>query len=655
LFFEEYRVEKTSSLTFFKGEALTPTSDEYGEMSPSRVSVTTVYDLAPNCTVDDVEVGEHYHATVNGVVKYGVFVDLSDHVSGLVHESELKGTYDTGDSLIVHLNEIRANGDLSFSEVHPQEYRTDIVEPGQSVSAADLSDSVGEIVHLVGEIVQIRQTSGPTLFKIRDETGVVPCSAFKEAGVRAYPDSSVGEIVRVTGTVEKHGSTTQIEVESLESVSNPDEVRDQMDDALDAIAEPNDIDPLVEWESLEAVFPDLEAVAKTLRRAVLDGRPIRIRHHADGDGMCASVPLQLALERFIEDHYESSDASQHLLRRLPSKAPFYEMEDVTRDLNYSLTDRDRHGQKLPLFLMLDNGSTEEDTPAYRTLAEYDIPIVVVDHHHPDPEAVEPLIDEHVNPYLYDEDYRLTTGMMSVELSRMIDPELTDDVEHVPAVAGLCDRSRADAMDDYLSLAGEAGYDEDHLNNIGEALDYAAFWLRYDDGGGFVNDVLDVECDDPTRHEELVSFLANRAERDRNRQLDVTLPHTEHETLANDAHLYRIDVENHAHRFTYPAPGKTTGAVHDHKVAEHDGDPVITIGYGPDFAVLRSDGVRLDIPEMVSALADEYPGAGVNGGGHLVVGSIKFVSGRREETLDALVDKMADADIDEELRSTLLRD
>lgn len=159
-------------------------------MSPSRVSVTTVYDLAPNCTIDDVEVGEHYHATVNGVVKYGVFVDLSDHVSGLVHESELKGTYETGDSLIVYLNEIRENGDLSFSEVMPEEYRTDIIEPGQFISAENVSDFVGDIVHLVGEIVQVRQTSGPTLFQIRDETGVIPCTAFEEAGIRAYPDST---------------------------------------------------------------------------------------------------------------------------------------------------------------------------------------------------------------------------------------------------------------------------------------------------------------------------------------------------------------------------------------------------------------------------------------------------------------------------------
>jgi RecJ-like exonuclease len=209
------------------------------------------------------------------------------------------------------------------------------------------------------------------------------------------------------------------------------------------------------------------------------------------------------------------------------------------------------------------------------------------------------------------------------------------------------------MDDYLDLAADEGYSEADLRDVGEALDYAAHWLRYDDGNGFVNDLLNV-AGDAERHADLVEFMSTRAERDVERQLSDALPHVEHERLANDAHLYRLDVDEHAHRFTYPAPGKTTGKVHDRKV-EETGDPVITVGYGPDFAVLRSDGVRLDIPEMVTELTEELPGAGVSGGGHLVVGSIKFVPGKRAAVLDALVEKMADAELDEELRSTLVRD
>jgi RecJ-like exonuclease len=627
-----------------------PATDDGADVS---ADATVVYDLADGCTEDDIEEGAYYNATVNGVVAYGVFVDLSDAVSGLVHESNLDGDYEVGDDLVVELTEIRPDGDLSFTEIDPSDYVTERVERGDRVAVEDLDAAVGEQAAIEGVVVQIKQTGGPTIFHVRDESGVVPCAAFEEAGVRAYPEVAIDDVVRVTGRVETREDAIQVEADSLTRLEGEaaESAGERLAAALDERAEPNDVDPLVEWEAFEKLRPDLERVAKRLRKAALNGRPIRMRHHADGDGLCASVPLQFALERFLADHHEDPEAPRHLLKRLPSKAPFYEMEDVTRDLNFALENRSRHGQRLPLLLMLDNGSTEEDTPAYRNLAHYDVPIVVVDHHHPDPEAVGPLVDEHVNPYLHDEDYRITTGMLCVELARMIDPSLTDDLRHVPAVAGLSDRSKAEVMDEYVDLAAENGYDESDLQDVGEALDYVTHWLKYSEGRELINDALNVDCDDRERHEQLVEFLASRAERDVERQLDSAMPHLEHEQLDNDAHLYRIDVENHAHRFTYPAPGKTTGEIHDRKV-EATGDPVITIGYGPDFAVLRSDGVRLDIPEMVEELKAEIDGAGVSGGGHLVVGSIKFVRGRREDVLDALVEKMADAELDADVTATL---
>ncbi|QSG03141.1 DHH family phosphoesterase [Natranaeroarchaeum sulfidigenes] len=612
-----------------------------------------VYDLDPECTLDEVTEDGLYLATVNGVVEYGVFVDLSEFVSGLVHESKLDGEYEIGDQLVVDLEDVRENGDVSFRSVDIENYELESVAHEYDITPVDkLEDAVGSTVYLAGQVVQIKQTGGPTLFHVRDESGIVPCAIFESAGVRAYPEISVEDYVRVSGTPEHREGAIQIEADSLTALDDEEatEIEARLDAAVEERAAPADVDPLIEWEAFEKLRPDIESVAKLLRRTVLEGRPIRIRHHADGDGMCASIPVELALERFIEGVHEDPEAKRHLFKRLPSKAPFYEMEDATRDLNFALEDRERHGQKLPLLLMLDNGSTEEDTPAYETLRHYDIPIVVLDHHHPDPEAVEPLLTEHVNPYLYDEDYRITTGMMCVELARMIDPEMTDELRHVPAVAGISDRSAADAMDDYLELASEVGYDPDELEDVGEALDYAAHWLRYDSGRHLVNDALNVGCEDEERHHELVDFLAEKSRNEIDDQLEAALPHVEHERLDNGAHLYRVDVENDTHRFTYPAPGKTTGAIHDHKV-EETGDPVITIGYGPDFSVLRSDGVRLDIPRMVTELDEEIVGGGVSGGGHLVVGSIKFVKGRREEVLDALVEKMAEAEIDEALSST----
>jgi Archaea-specific RecJ-like exonuclease, contains DnaJ-type Zn finger domain len=250
--------------------------------------------------------------------------------------------------------------------------------------------------------------------------------------------------------------------------------------------------------------------------------------------------------------YPDPETARHLLRRHPSKAPYYELEDVTRDLQAARAAQERHGQQMPVLVMLDNGSTEEDVPAYRHLAHYDIPTIVIDHHHPDPEAVDPLVDAHINPYLHGEDYRITTGMMSVELARAVSPAVTPKVQHVPAIAGLMDRSKdTEAMAAYGSLAEAAGYTEADLRDVGEALDYLAYWLRYHHGAGMVESVLGVGDGETTRQADLVEFLATEAAEAVDTQLTAIGDAYTERTLASGAHLVTVDLDAWTHRFTYP--------------------------------------------------------------------------------------------------------
>jgi len=270
---------------------------------------------------------------------------------------------------VVRLTEVKENGDVAFDDENLDDYRTETVVHEPTVSRVR-GLTPGDEVTVEGEVVQAKQTGGPTIFAVADASGVVSCAAFEEAGVRAYPEVEVGDMVHVSGTVETRENALQLEVDSLKRLpeGRAAEARERFEAALDERAEPADVDPLVEWEAFEPIHDDLRELARLLRRTVLAGRPIRVRHHADGDGMCAAIPVQLALENFVCDVHEDPDAAQHLFKRLPSKAPYYEMEDVTRDLNFALEGRARHGQKLPFLLMLDNGSTEEDVPAYENLS-----------------------------------------------------------------------------------------------------------------------------------------------------------------------------------------------------------------------------------------------------------------------------------------------
>ena len=163
----------------------------------------------------------------------------------------------------------------------------------------------------------------------------------------------------------------------------------------------------------------------------------------------------------------------------------------------------------------------------------------------------------------------------------------------------------------MTLVKDA-YTEEECKDMALALDYVQFWLRFNDGREFVKDVLDL-TGNPERHQKLVTILVEGANALIEDQMSACMPHVQHRTLANGAELFLLDVEIHAHKFTFPPPGKTSGEVHDRLCRKNAGKPVVTIGFGPDFAVLRSRGVMMNIPRMVRELREEIPGGGISGG------------------------------------------
>ena len=600
----------------------------------------TVYRMGPGCDLGDVEQGKVYIGRVQGFANFGTFVQLNDRVKGLVHKSNIKTKHKERETILVKVRAIRENGNIDLEEVTYPVYTVELVErKSTAVRLAELGTKVGRTVRIEGEIAQIKQTSGPTIFTIVDESGTENAAAFIEAGVRAYPEAEPGDIVRIVGEVMVRNNQLQIEVESLVILTGEDEeeVKERIDRALDQRSEPPDIPLLIPSEVLEKLRPQMRKVAKIIRRAVFTAQPIILRHHADADGICSAVAIEQAVTSLIRESGGDFDSDYYLFKRAPSKAPFYEIEDITRDLDFALKDHARFGQKLPLVLLTDNGSTEEDLPSLKVAQIYGIPMVVVDHHHPD-EIVDQFLAGHVNPYHVGGDFGITAGMLGTEVARLINPSVEENIRHLPSIAGAGDRSEAPERGFYHDLVRDRYSDQD-CKDIALALDYEQFWLRFNDGREIVKDILNLTGNEE-RHRNLVALLVEGANAAIEDQMNASMPHVRHQTLANGAELFLLDVEIHAHKFTFPPPGKTSGEVHDRLCRQHAGFPVVTIGFGPDFAVLRSKGVMMNIPKMVRELREEIPGGGINGGGHLVVGSIKFVEGMREQVLQGLIEKIS---------------
>lgn len=652
------------------------------EKSPEKIVVESdisgkeiVYELDELCEMSDLELNSIYRGKVTRVERYGLFVSLNNQVWGLMRTRNSNNK--VGDYVFVRITQIKERKrevDMAPASVFKGEYIIKKVKKNiERTKIASLDDSsLKNIVKVYGEVIQIQQTSGPTIFTITDETSITWAAAFNEPGVRMYPEIEIGDIVEVIGEVNKHNGEIQIESSNIEKLEDEKakKMRELIDIALDKKAEPDDVDFLIQSPILDRLKPKMREAAKVIRRAILDGRSILVRHHADADGICAGVAIEKAVIPFLKENNPDSDAEYHYFKRSPSKAPFYELEDVVKDLSFALEDLKRHGQKLPLILLLDNGSTEEDIVSLIQAKIYDIEIVVIDHHFPGElitktlksgetidgtidcnsddiiagtVAVDEYVDTHVNPYLVGGDSQITAGALATEIAHIINPEVKDLLKHLPAIALLGDHAEADEVEQYIKLASEKAYDREQLKKIAECVDFEAYFLRFMNGRGIMDTILGV--DNLDKHPKMVEALYKEYLKRVDTQMKAALPNIKRIQLENGIYFNVLDVEKYAHKFTFPAPGKTCGFVHDKIVKEIGEDkPIITLGHGQDFGVLRAtDTVHqlfgFNVNNIVISLADKIPQAGIDGGGHECAGSIKYIEGLGKEVLKQLLNEV----------------
>ncbi|MBR3214281.1 MAG: hypothetical protein IKF79_07220, partial [Methanosphaera sp.] len=169
------------------------------------------------------------------------------------------------------------------------------------------------------------------------------------------------------------------------------------------------------------------------------------------------------------------------------------------------------------------------------------------------------------------------------------------------------------------------------------------FLRFMNGRGIMNVLFGLE--DKERQNNLLDVLMKESDKRVETQLKAAMPNVETIHFDNGIQLNRLDVEKYAHKFTYPAPGKTTGYVHDKIVQEKGEDqPIMTLANGPDFAVIRATEVikndfEFNLNNVIAKIQEEIPQAGADGGGHEVAGSLKFVEGLQEEVLAMFIDEV----------------
>ncbi|MCL9813104.1 DHH family phosphoesterase [Natranaeroarchaeum aerophilus] len=691
---------------------------------------------------DQLTPNRYYRGQVDGFAEFGVFVNIGDSVTGLLHRSELDQRldsldWDTGDDMYVKVKSVRDNGDVDLGwsirqedrdfrgrlvdapsgdkvheedesgnadkssatvddttpdttetvtpnggttqaeqqtedattavdeavetlvdesdegddeaddaesdleDVEPDDEKEpddhaepDDAEPDSDDESADdvaaetiersgidtLDDRVGDRVRIEGEVVSVRQTSGPTIFELRDETGTVECAAFEEAGVRAYPDIETDDFVRLDGEVELRREELQVETEALIELTGGERavVEDRLNAALSEAARPDEIDLLADHDAVAAVEDGIEAASTAIRRAIMVGRPIVVRHSATADGYAAGAALERAALPLIREEHDRQDAVYNYFNRRPLEGHIYDMEAATNDVTNMLEARERHGEQLPLVVLVDVGSTKESRDGYELLDVYDVERVVLDTHAPD-EGVDSAVDTFVSA----ED--VTTPAIAANVAAAVNPDVRADLEHVPAV-GYWEA----APEQYVELASEAGYDTEAVQELREAIALEAFYQTYRDKRELITDLLF----------ERAEGLAGHVSEQFRTKLDTEIGTAERNLTTREAkgvHFAVLDTDAYTHQYDFPTTTLLVDALH-RRESEELGTPLVTLGVDDDEIHVRSS-VGLDVREIAGHAAERADNAAVSAVGGRD-GHIEFLAGGRDDVLEAVIASIA---------------
>ncbi|WP_435182475.1 DHH family phosphoesterase [Halobellus sp. EA9] len=496
-------------------------------------------------------------------------------------------------------------------------------EPPERVAIDSLGDRVGDRVRIEGEIVGARQTGGPTIFEVRDETAVVDCAAFVEAGVRAYPEIGEGDVVRLDGEVELRRGELQVETEELTELTDEDAeaVEQRLVDALAERARPDSVEPLADHDAVAAVTDQLADAAEAIRTAVLQSRPIVVRHAATADGYVAGAAVERAVLPLIRDEHARADAEYHFFTRRPLDDPVYGMDAATNDVTQMLQDSERHDEKLPLVVLVGVGGTTDSLDGLGLLGVYGASRVVVDADEVDTEVVDEA-SVLVSPSLTETDASdLSTGALGANLASAVNEDITGDLAHLPAVSYWDDAPGA-----YVDLAAEAGYDADRTRELREAIALEAYYQSYQDKRELITDLL---------FEDDGGLAGHVSEQFRSKLDDevATAQANLESRSVEGVDVGVLDADSYSHRFDFPPTSLLASALH-----RRNGHAV-TVVYSTDELFVRVDG-DVDVRTAARSASEAVPEGGVTAVG-VRQNRIEFLSGAREDVVDAVVDAVVD--------------
>jgi RecJ-like exonuclease len=524
-----------------------------------------------------------------------------------------------------------SNKKFQKQESRKEQFSGEIVEK-------KIEDIVGvkETVSLMGCVNKVVQTGGPTIFVLSDGTGNLSLKGFVKPGIRAYPEIVEGLIVKAVVEIGEFKGDIEGEIKSIHLLDEFNKKRflDSMGEIERSRAKVTPPAFLVESEILSKLKESFILGATQIRLAIIQDRPIIVRHHNDTDGYSAGFALERAILPLIEKQHSSEKAMWEFFTRAPCSAPLYEIDDSIRDTANSLRNVAKHSTKMPLVLIADNGSSPEDLMGIRQGKVHGADFIVIDHHYFETDVISKEVLVHINPFLVGDDgARFSAGMLCAEFCRFINPDVKN-IEQIPALAGFADRieiANPEIMEKYLKLIEPLGYTRELLSDISLLIEYVSSKVKFMEAREYI----EVLFGEPrAKQERLVELMVPYIKKLDEKGLKIGKANAKLDNIGK-VNVQILYFEEFFPGFGFfPKPGRIVGMLHDSLQKEKNISNLITVGIMATAMTIRATNEsNFSVHDFISYLNEKIPEAFVEGGGHKNAGSITFLPNKQKDVFN----------------------
>ncbi len=496
----------------------------------------------------------------------------------------------------------------------------------QQVFINEISNKLKK-VRIRGQITKIIQTGGPTIFFISDGTGSISIKGFVKPGERAYPEINENDSVSAIVEIGEFKGELEGEIKSVRKLDDTE--IGQLDKDIIELelerAKVKEIDFLVKNKILAKLKDRFIQAAGQIRLAIIQDRPIIVRHHNDCDGYSSGFALERSIVPLIIQQHNNEKAPWEYFHRFPCQAPFYQIDDSIIDTANSLRNVAKFSNKMPLIIIADNGSCEADLMGIKQGKIHGADFIVVDHHGFDEDVISGEVLTHINPVLVGESGScMSAGMLCVELARFVNNDV-QNINQIAAMSGFADKidlGDPEVMDKYLEIAVKEGYTKELLYQIGLVIEYVSVKVRFME----VREYIEVLFGEPRdKQKELVDLMAPYIKELDRKGIAIGKTGTSIEKIGNNT-LQVVDIENTFPGFGFfPKPGRAVGLIHNNFQKETGTKELVTVGLMNTAITIRATNeASFSVHELKQYIMQKLPDAFVDGGGHKNAGSLNFL-------------------------------